>query len=118
MPQRELRQRTMFWNNVGRTLANYTNPEETDNFFFAIFGWEEGRGLRNVNILMPFFLQNAISLMITVSLQDEILPSRRGKGVGEGTAVRLRVTASSPSYLWGNITTSPNLCRTGPKVNS
>lgn len=27
-----------FGNNAGLTLENYINPEETDNFFFSIFG--------------------------------------------------------------------------------
>lgn len=56
-----------FGNNTGQALENYINPEETFFSFFAIFGWEEGRGLKNVNILMPFFLQNAILLLMIFS---------------------------------------------------
>lgn len=44
-----------FGNNIGQTLENCINQEETDTFFFAIFGWEEGRALKNVNIQMQFF---------------------------------------------------------------
>lgn len=31
-----------FGNNIGQTLENYINPEETDNFFFCYF-WVGGR---------------------------------------------------------------------------
>ena len=44
-----------------------TQIQRRQIIFFAIFGWEEGRGLKNVNIQMPFFLQNDLLLMMIFS---------------------------------------------------
>lgn len=75
--------------------------------YFAIFGWEEGSSLKNVNILKPFFLQNALLLGRLLCEQNETLLSAEAKAQAEALQFRSCFTAFTPSHLWANFNHKP-----------